>query len=565
MSAAPKTIIIGLDGGTFTVLKPFMDTGHMPRLKQIADSGIRGELETTVPPLTGPAWASFQTGLNPGRHGLYDFLVMDARTGRESPINHSLIKGRSFWEYASDAGSSCLIMNVPVTYPPTPIKGALITDFLTPSGKRDFMHPVELVEEIEKKFGPYPINMHMPAFSPNLSDANTEAFLDELNEVMAYKFDVAHYLYDKYGSDLLVLHVFETDRLQHELWHYFDKTHLQFTREKNEKFYGKIVRFYEHVDSQIARLIDHVGSDSNVIIVSDHGFGPSNWLVDINAVFLNAGLITIKKDLLPQLRYLLWKCGITFELAFHLFVKPALKYFWKFYKDTAYDEFLKFSTKNTVKVLLNEQDIDWQQTKAVGKYFNGAIFVNRKGVLPQGWLEDEAEIEAVRREIEKVLAGLCNPETGELVGGELIPGKQAFSGEFAYLCPDFTYLPNDNGYRAGTMMGFCSNKPVLRNFIQPGNHTRLGVLMASGPAFATGKKITGARFMDIGPTTLHIMGHKVPGGLDGRVLTELFTEGFALSRPVEYLETCETSRQDNTYSDDDQQNVVEKLKGLGYL
>ena len=565
MSAPPKTIIIGLDGGTFTVLKPLMDKGLLPTLKKIADNGVWGELESTIPPLTGPAWASFQTGVNPGRHGLYDFVVMDSRTGKESPINHSLISGRSFWQYASDAGRTCLILNVPVTYPPTPVKGALITDFLTPSGKRNFMQPLDLVEEIEKKFGPYPLNMHVPAFAPNLSDANTEEFLKELNEVMAYKFNVAHYLQDKYDSDLMVLHVYETDRLQHELWHYFNRDHRQFTKEKNDAFYDKIILFYQHVDSQIARLIDHIGHDSNVIIVSDHGFGPSNWLVDINAVFLKAGLITIKKNMLSQLRYMLWKCGITFELAFRLFVKPALRYFWKFYKDTAYDDFLRFITKKSVKALLSESDIDWKRTKAVGKYFNGAIFVNRKGVLPQGWLENEQEIAAVRREIETILAGLRNPATGELVGGRLIPQQQAFSGEFAHLCPDFTYLPNDNGYRAGTMMGFCSNKSVGKNFIQPGNHTLMGILMACGPAFATGKKVVGARFMDIGPTTLHVMGHKVPGGLDGRVLTELLADGFAASRPVQYLETLETSRQDNTYSEDDQQNVVEKLKGLGYL
>jgi len=80
VSAPPKTIIIGLDGGTFTVLKPLMDKGLLPTLKKIADNGVWGELESTIPPLTGPAWASFQTGVNPGRHGLYDFVVMDPQS-----------------------------------------------------------------------------------------------------------------------------------------------------------------------------------------------------------------------------------------------------------------------------------------------------------------------------------------------------------------------------------------------------------------------------------------------------------------------------------------------------
>ena len=565
MSATPKTIIIGLDGGTFTLLKPLMDQGHMPTLKELADNGVCGELASTIPPLTGPAWSSFQTGLNPGRHGLYDFVVRDDRTGKEVPINHSLLKGRSFWEYASDAGRTSLILNVPVTYPPTAIKGALITDFLTPSGKRDFMHPLPLVEEIEKKFGPYPLNMHMPAFAPSLSDANTEAFLQEINAVMDYKFNVAHYLYDKYGCDLMVLHVFETDRIQHELWHYLDKNHLQFSQKKYDKFYGKILQFYQHVDSQIARLIDHIGRDSNVLVVSDHGFGPLNWVVDINTVFLNAGLIKLKNSLLTRMKYGLWKCGLHFFNAYHLFVKPALKYFWRSYRDTALNDFLQFIAKNSLPFLLNESDIDWKRTKAVGKYFSGAIFLNRKGLMPQGWLEDEKDIQAVSDEIRKVLGQLRNPMTGQLVGGELYAQKEAFQGEFASLCPDLTYLPNDNGYYAGTMMGFCSSKSIAPAFIQSGGHTQMGILMAKGPAIARGKKIAGARFMDIGPTTLYMLGQKVPGGLDGAVLKELFSEEFLAAQPLEYLAAEALQRHDDTYSEDDQHNVVEKLKGLGYL
>ena len=564
MAAIPKTIIIGLDGGTFTILKPLMDQGLLPTLKQIADQGVSGELESTIPPLTGPAWSSFQTGLNPGRHGLYDFVIMDSVTGRETPINHSLIMGRSFWEYASDAGRTCLILNVPVTYPPTPLNGAMITDFLTPSGRRDFMHPPELVAEIEEKFGPYPLYMHVPAFAPNLSDANTEAFLAELRKVLAYKFDVAQYLYDKYGCDLMVLHVFETDRLQHELWHLLDEQHQRFTQEKHDRFYPKIIAFYQELDRRIGALVDHIGRDNNLVIVSDHGFGRANWLVDINAVLLQAGLIAIKKNTAARLRHLLWSCGITFELAYRLVVRPLLKYCWKFFTGTTHTDFLKFITAGSLKLFLNEADIDWEGTKAIGKYFNGAIFISRSGVLPEGRLTDDREIESVRRGIEKLFRELRNPATGELIGGELIPRDAAFTGEFAGLCPDFTYLPGSDCH-AGTMMGFCSNKTVLRNFIQPGNHRRQGILLARGPAIAKGTKIDGSRLMDIGPTALHLAGEKVPAGLDGRVLTELFTDEFAASRPVAYQDVREPDKQAAGYTESDQQDVIEKLKGLGYM
>ena len=141
---------------------------------------------------------------------------------------------------------------------------------------------------------------------------------------------------------------------------------------------------------------------------------------------------------------------------------------------------------------------------------------------------------------------------------------QGVSGEFARFCPDFTYLPGSDCHGA-TLMGFCSNKTVMRNFIQPGHHTRQGILLAQGPAFAEGKKIDGARFMDIGPTALHLLGEKVPAGLDGRVLTELFTDEFAASRPVAYQDVREPDKQAAGFTDSDKQDVVEKLKGLGYM
>ena len=69
-----KVLIIGLDGATFDLLKPWMAEGHMPYLKRLMDTGAHGELESTMPPLTAAACVSFATGVNPGKHGLFDFV-----------------------------------------------------------------------------------------------------------------------------------------------------------------------------------------------------------------------------------------------------------------------------------------------------------------------------------------------------------------------------------------------------------------------------------------------------------------------------------------------------------
>ena len=79
-----KVLFIGLDGATFDVLDPLMDKGLMPRLKQFIAEGVRGPLETTIPPITPTAWVSWMTGKNPGKHGVFEFLA-EAQRQRRAP------------------------------------------------------------------------------------------------------------------------------------------------------------------------------------------------------------------------------------------------------------------------------------------------------------------------------------------------------------------------------------------------------------------------------------------------------------------------------------------------
>ena len=102
-------------------------------------------------------------------------------TGRIVPVSAASRTGRAFWDQLSDVGKKALVLNVPTTYPPHPLNGVLISGFLTPKGKRDFVYPPSLLEEIEQQFGPYPLYMRT-YFSANLSDSNAERFLRELHE-----------------------------------------------------------------------------------------------------------------------------------------------------------------------------------------------------------------------------------------------------------------------------------------------------------------------------------------------------------------------------------------------
>jgi predicted AlkP superfamily phosphohydrolase/phosphomutase len=150
---AQKLIIIGFDGMDPDLVRQFMDAGHLPTLKRLADQGGLYPLGTTHSPESPTAWASFATGVNAGKHNIYDFLVRDTNTyfpdlgmvRREPPkflfdyIPTSRPKvfstrgGTSFWVTAGEAGVRSSILTVPVTFPPEEVpNGELLSGLPLP-------------------------------------------------------------------------------------------------------------------------------------------------------------------------------------------------------------------------------------------------------------------------------------------------------------------------------------------------------------------------------------------------------------------------------------------------
>src|SRR2546423_10891839 len=74
MNKAPKAVIIGLDAATWALIRPWMAEGGMPNLARLMNAGVSGKLESILPPITPPAWTSFMTGKNPGKHGIFNFV-----------------------------------------------------------------------------------------------------------------------------------------------------------------------------------------------------------------------------------------------------------------------------------------------------------------------------------------------------------------------------------------------------------------------------------------------------------------------------------------------------------
>lgn len=557
-------MIIGLDGGTFHLLQPWIDEGRLPNLKKIQDEGVSGELASTIPPVTTPAWSSFMTGNNPGKHGVFYFMGRDKTTGREVPVNSRMRSGVTLWKLLSENGRKVLVLNCPTTYPPEEVNGVMISCFLTPGGKKDFIYPRELVEEIEGKFGEYPLYLKTMVFSANLSEKNIRRFLDELKFELNYKFEVAHYLLERFPSDLLMIHVWGTDRIQHELWNIFDESHPRYNQRLGEKFKGEIIHYFSLVDQEIGRLWDRFGREHPILIISDHGFGPVEKCIDLNCFLLKEGFIKIKDNPISQLKYLFWRKGLTYAFLFKALFRGILKLG---ISPPAKPPMEGINDIRSGKrdLLLSSNDVDWTRTKAYSKFGIGSIQINLKGREKNGAVEPGAEYEQVRQEIVESLKRLRDPETNQLIGGDIFLKEEIYHGEHLDDAPDIVYLAKDT-YLAGSFLGFTTNQPVEETGVWLGNHRINGIFLASGDSMATGKRIQGAQIIDIAPTVLYLMGEKIPLSMDGGVLDQAFPQEFLTAHPKQFYEVSHVDREKAAlFSREDEEDIVKRLKGLGYL
>ena len=136
-----KVAIIGLDGASLDVINFLSKKGLLPHISKFFEEGVYGELKSTYPPITPAAWVAFMTGKNPGKHGVYDFMTKIPGMYVWEPTNVRI--NNTLWDTLSQVNKKVLIINVPMTYPPSKINGILISGLGTPSDNSVFTYPDE--------------------------------------------------------------------------------------------------------------------------------------------------------------------------------------------------------------------------------------------------------------------------------------------------------------------------------------------------------------------------------------------------------------------------------------
>lgn len=541
-----RVLVIGIDGATFDLLKPWAEAGDLPNLAQMMAEGVHGPLESTIPPVTAPAWSTFATGVNLGKHSVFDFIR--PMGGQYDLVNATSIRAPTLWKILSEAGRKVGTMNVPVTYPPQPVNGFEIGGMLSPvSGS--FTYPANLLDRYEGKLKPYRIAPHVQ-YKPG----NETEFIDDLLDLVERRSAYALQLMADYPYDFLMFHFQATDNMQHAFWKFVDPTHPRYDPQAAARFGPGLKQLYQRVDDAIGQMRDRLTDDATVIVMSDHGFGSLHYVVNLNLFLLDQGLLKLKKGAWTRLKAGLFRAGLTPASFWHLIERTGLQnYVWQVSK----------STRNrVVGRFLSFDDVDWSQTVAYSIGHVGQIYVNLKGREPHGIVEPGEQHEAVKQQATAALHQLRHPETGQPLVDRVIPGEQVVHGPYAHQGPDL-HLVMD-GYQTIAFPLFATDRHIVTRQIRgdSGCHRLHGILIAAGPEIHQGKTIENAHIMDLAPTILHLMGLPVLDDMDGRVLTEALTSDHPVKRQAN------GATDEKTYgelSKEEEAEVEDRLRALGYL
>jgi predicted AlkP superfamily phosphohydrolase/phosphomutase len=263
-----RTLFIGWDGADWSILDRLSSQDLMPHLRSLREEGSTGILRSTFPAHSIAAWTSFLSGLPSAEHGIVDFRR--CRPGRyvpDVPYDSSSIRRPSLLEAISEAERRVLSINVPMTFPPFPVNGALVSGVFLPPGAT-FTHPPELEQELAGWDG-FPVNGLEWAEADDLADLFEEAVVMTKQQTM-----IAERLIDKEQWDVALVAFMAPDRLQHAAMHLIDPAHpasSQHGEDAGSSLTKALHGVYQELDACLGRLIAKASPD-RVILASDHGF-----------------------------------------------------------------------------------------------------------------------------------------------------------------------------------------------------------------------------------------------------------------------------------------------------
>jgi predicted AlkP superfamily phosphohydrolase/phosphomutase len=526
---AVRLAIIGWDSATFDIIDPLISEGRLPVLSSLAGRGARAPLRSTWPPMTDSAWTSAFTSVNPGKHGIFGSWYRAPGAYACRYFSSRDRRSPALWEMTE--GVRHLIWNVPMSYPPERVNGAMVAGYGAPP-RSVICEPADLQSELTQR---WPIEDLLDR-APH---GSLEGFLDDLVRGLSVQAEAIVWAAGHVDADCVSVVWPQIDRAQHFFWKFRYTTH---------HLNGAVEKVYEAMDRATGVLVDAF-SEADVLIVSDHGAGTLRGDVNLGQWLVSTHRATYGKKPGSRLANLAWS------------LPPLLR--------RSARALAPGVARRAMQTTLTGQlaPFDWERTQAfVG--FHGDLWLNLSGREPNGIVAAD-DADEVLDEVASELVELRDPRTDNEVFAASYRRDEIYSGPAKQIAPDLLLDSWSVGYR------IAPNREATASIVtEPASlagvdaawsadHRPVGIWIAAGPNIKQ-TRLEEISLMDTAATALALLDQPVPEGLDGRVVTECLPETLvSLRRATKAAERSPT--EEGGYSEEEAAAVAAHLKDLGYL
>lgn len=554
-----RHLLIGLDGAGLDIVRA-LGPSQLPSLHACMARGAYAALRSVVPPATLPNWTTLLTGVNPGRHGVFDFTT---RTGYRVHFSAGSVRALPTWVSRLDAlGMRCASLFFPGTYPPEPLQhGVYLSGWDAPvafEADASFVWPRALHGEIVARFGPSRFD------DVNEFEADAAGWHAQLPAALCRRIErrveLARWLMQRTQFDLFAVYFGESDTAAHHLWSLHDPRSPRRPAHVSPAEQDGLARVYRSLDRAVGELLAAAGGEGvELTIVSDHGSGgASDKVLYLNRALNDADLLTLREP--GWSRALVTR---TKDLALTR-LPPRLR------------ERLFRGAGALLPGLLESRArfgaIDMRHAQVFSDELNyfPALHFNLKGREPHGTVAP-SEVPALRARVEAALYALRDPENGQPIVRRVFAREELFHGSALTRAPDLLLeLALSDGYSYNLMPTSAAPRGsgVFRRLAPSeylgrkgrslaGSHRDRGLFIAAGPSVrATGE--LDAAIADVAATLLARVGIET-SELDGRVLHPILHT----SLPQTALPKGATPGASPTAAQT--ARVEERLRRLGYI
>ncbi|QQR90291.1 MAG: alkaline phosphatase family protein [Myxococcales bacterium] len=477
-----SSLIIGLDGADLHLVQA-MGKEQLPHLHALMERGASAHLQSVLPPATLPNWCTFLTGLNPGKHGVFDFTTR--KNYRVAFSGGTLREAPTVFKRLDALGKRCACLFFPATWPPEELEhGYFISGWDAPvafEADDSYIWPPKLRDTINRKFGKINFDT-VDEFHTEAKDWHAQ-LPAALCTRIEKKTELVSFLLDQKLWDAFAVYFGESDTASHHLWNFYDANSPRRPSALSPQMTTGLVKVYAALDKAVGVLIEHAGKEKvEVTVLSDHGFGgSSDKVLYLNRVLEAHGLLRFKRK------------GLSHYVA-RLCKEAGLRFLPPFVREKVF-ALAGRSLPSIIESQVRFSTIDMKGTKVFSDELNyfPALHLNLKERETHGTVRPD-EVAALRQRIETALLGLKDPWTSKPVIKAVYAREDLFEGEFLDRAPDYLLqLHYDEGYSYNLMPSSAAphegawRKLKAHEYLGQkgrslaGSHRETGLFLAAGP------------------------------------------------------------------------------------